>query len=293
MTETELREKETAPTSEATNRPKINQSSFYSFRGNITRDVNNRNVFKYYQVIRILGEGSMGTVSCVRKKRSLFTKRRSSSSKRGFRFSNLHSRFAKCRKRVTNSTSTSSESNSNDLYALKSIQRGLITPDFEEELRNEIMILKTLDHPNIVKAYDIFDSEKEIYIVMELCSGGDLYMRNPYSEVQACKIVLQVTSAIKHMHENGVVHRDLKFENIMFENTSLDAQVKIIDFGLSKKCTVPGEHMTEGVGTIYTIVSLSFYRLKLPLNAVKTFNRSKRHQRFCMEFTLRPVTCGA
>ena len=57
-------------------------------------------------------------------------------------------------------------------YALKTIQLARVTPDFVEELRNEIDILKSLDHPNIVKAYEVFEKKSQIYIVMELCSGG-------------------------------------------------------------------------------------------------------------------------
>mmetsp|Transcript_29991 Transcript_29991/g.45695 ORF Transcript_29991/g.45695 Transcript_29991/m.45695 type:complete len:545 (+) Transcript_29991:128-1762(+) len=139
-------------------------------------------------------------------------------------------------------------------YALKTIMISRVSPDFIEELRNEIEILKTLDHPNIVRAFEVFDNKSQIYIVMELCSGGDLYRRLPYSEQQAASIAGKLCSAIAYMHAKSVVHRDLKFENIMWENDTSD-EVKIIDFGLSKKF-LPNESnrtMTEGVGTIYTM----------------------------------------
>lgn len=115
--------------------------------------------------------------------------------------------------------------------------------------------------------------------MLELCDGGDLYTRSPYSEYQAAHILAQVLSAINYMHSHGVVHRcvaivmavksdarftttddslgprDVKFENIMFENQKIDAEVKIIDFGLSKKFLGRPSYMTERVGTIYLFVT--------------------------------------
>jgi calcium-dependent protein kinase len=143
------------------------------------------------------------------------------------------------------------------VYALKSIQLDRISPLFLKELENEIDILRTLDHPNIVKAHEVYwaSSRKnpQIYIVMDCCDGGDLYTRSPYSERQSARITANLVSAIKYMHDHGIVHRDLKFENIMFESRSRQAQIKILDFGLSKKfCNKPGI-MTDRVGTIYTM----------------------------------------
>lgn len=88
---------------------------------------------------------------------------------------------------------------------------------------------------------------------MEHCSGGDLYSRVPYSEKESAKIVGKLLSAITHMHKHSITHRDLKFENIMFENSSPNAEIKLIDFGLSKKVKEGKKYMTDGVGTIYTM----------------------------------------
>ena len=125
---------------------------------------------------------------------------------------------------------------------------------FVSEMMNEIDILRKMDHPNIVKAYEVYKSKSNIYVVMEFCSGGDLYARNPYDETDAAKIVGKLLSALAYMHGKGIVHRDLKFENIMFESKAPDAEIKVLDFGLSKK--FKDGHtglMTEGVGTIYTM----------------------------------------
>jgi calcium-dependent protein kinase len=83
------------------------------------------------------------------------------------------------------------------LYALKSIIMDRVSPEFVEELKNEISILRCLDHPNIVKAHEVFlCKDKQIYIVLELCDGGDLYTRSPYTERQAARIVTKLLSAV-------------------------------------------------------------------------------------------------
>ena len=111
-----------------------------------------------------------------------------------------------------------------------------------------------MDHPNIVKAYEVYETSVNIYLVLEYCSGGDLYSRVPYTERDSAKIVGKLLSAITHMHKHNITHRDIKFENIMFESRAPDAEIKLIDFGLSKKMAEGGrKYMTEGVGTIYTM----------------------------------------
>ena len=111
--------------------------------------------------------------------------------------------------------------------------------------------------PNIVKLYETYERRKQIYLLLEFCSGGDLYERTPYSERDAAIIVTKLLSAVAYMHKNGVVHRDLKYENILFESRHPHAEIKVIDFGLSKRFMLqssPDEaYMTEGVGTMYTM----------------------------------------
>lgn len=138
-------------------------------------------------------------------------------------------------------------------YAMKSIHLNRVTDvTFVTELKNEIAILKKLDHPHIVRAMETFEHRNQIFIVMELCNGGDLYSRDPYTEEAAARIVSSILSALSYMHAHNVAHRDLKYENILFVNDSPTAEVKLIDFGLSK---VYGDNaqLTEGVGTIYTM----------------------------------------
>jgi len=139
-------------------------------------------------------------------------------------------------------------------YALKSIILDRVSASFVEELKNEINILKQMDHPNIVKLHEVFSHKKQIYMILELCDGGDMYTRLPYTERESAYHTGKLLSAIKYMHDHGIVHRDLKFENIMFENKSATAEIKVIDFGLSKKfATNKLGVMREGVGTLYSM----------------------------------------
>ena len=137
-------------------------------------------------------------------------------------------------------------------YALKSIHLDRCRDvTFREELLNEIGILQSLDHPNIVKAMETFDFRDRLYLILELCSGGDLYARDPYDETQACSIVHSLLDAVAYMHSKGITHRDLKFENVMFSSPT-SSIVKVIDFGLSKKYSQK-EHLHDTVGTVYTM----------------------------------------
>ena len=89
---------------------------------------------------------------------------------------------------------------------------------------------------------------------MELCSGGDLYSRDPYCEADAARIALSILKAVAYMHSQGIAHRDLKFENVMFVSTHPLADVKIIDFGLSKMYGATGQEvMDDSVGTVYSM----------------------------------------
>lgn len=148
---------------------------------------------------------------------------------------------------------SSRSSQSSGLYALKAIQLSRMSDEFISELKNEIDILKSLDHPNIVRPIEVFNRRRQMFVIMELCSGGDLYTRDPYTEGAAAHIVGKLCSAISYMHSKNITHRDLKFENIMFESPSPNAEIKVIDFGLSKKYVPDNPHLMEGVGTIYTM----------------------------------------
>ena len=154
----------------------------------------------------------------------------------------------------SSSTTTTTSSASEIIYAMKSIHLDQVTKkEYIDELRNEIAILKDLDHPNIVRAIETFEWKGKISIVMELCSGGDLYARDPYTEAEGARITSSILSAISYMHSRNVVHRDLKFENVLFVNASPMSEVKLIDFGLSKVYVDRSRELTDVSGTIYTM----------------------------------------
>jgi calcium-dependent protein kinase len=210
-----------------------------SMHSNMLRQMKGDDVFKKYKSLEVLGSGSMGFVAKAKIRRNKVGG--SAFKKKGFII-----------KKSSNGT-LSERRQEEVLYALKSIILDKVSPLFLEELRNEISILRGLDHPNIIKALEVYDGPRQIYIVLELCDGGDLYKRAPYSEKDSATIMGKLLSAVKYLHDHGIVHRDLKFENIMFESQNSE-EIKVIDFGLSKKFAY-GEKdiMNEGVGTLYTV----------------------------------------
>eukprot|EP00567_Pseudictyota_dubia_P016416 CAMPEP_0197443912 /NCGR_PEP_ID=MMETSP1175-20131217/9535_1 /TAXON_ID=1003142 /ORGANISM="Triceratium dubium, Strain CCMP147" /LENGTH=569 /DNA_ID=CAMNT_0042974619 /DNA_START=137 /DNA_END=1843 /DNA_ORIENTATION=+ len=120
---------------------------------------------------------------------------------------------------------------------------------FTRELLNEISTLRKLDHPYIIKPVETFAHRNHLFLATEICTGGDLHSREPYTEVEATAIVTSILSALAYMHGKNVAHRDIKFENILFASNSPTSPVKLIDFGLSKDFSKQ-DFMNTGVGTI-------------------------------------------
>ena len=144
-------------------------------------------------------------------------------------------------------------------YAVKCLDLGLVeTAEGLRQLFEEIFIMCQLDHPNIVRLEEVYESQSEIYLVQELCLGGELFDRldeQPdyhYTEQQCARLIKQMLSAVRYIHSKGIVHRDLKLENFLFSTTSPDSEIKMIDFGLSKHFT-HGQQHNEAVGTPYTV----------------------------------------
>ena len=148
--------------------------------------------------------------------------------------------------------------NTGVLYACKEMQKKKLT-DMEGFTR-EINIMIKLDHPNIIKLYEVYETETYVYIIMELCTGGELFDRiidntdqgKQFSEKQAASIFQQMMSAINYCHKNGIVHRDLKPENLLYLTKDANSPIKVIDFGMSKKFDKKN-YMNEKVGTAYYI----------------------------------------
>lgn len=156
--------------------------------------------------------------------------------------------------------------------AIKIIQRRETSK--EEHLLKEIEVLKTVNHDNIVRTYEIFNLKKAIYIVMENVSGGDLFdfisRHNTLSESQASQVMESLFRATKYLHERRIVHRDLKPENILCVNDRWPLEIKVTDFGFSRFAD-DRNLMTTSVGTAYfmapEIITRSGYSTPVDLYA--------------------------
>ena len=148
---------------------------------------------------------------------------------------------------------------SNQYRAMKIIQCKSTSENHSIAINKEINILKNLDHPNIIKVYEFYSSEKYVYIINELCTGGELFDKivdvKHFSESAACNIMRQLLSAVAYCHENGVIHRDLKPENILIESSEEKDkeffQIKVIDFGTCE--ILKKKKLTEQIGTSFYI----------------------------------------
>ena len=160
---------------------------------------------------------------------------------------------------------------SGDIRAMKQITKSKI-PDINK-FQTEIKILSLVDHPNIVRLFEVIEDDKYFNLLQELCTGGELYKKSQTSQLkekEIAKIFNQIMSAVAYCHEKGIVHRDLKLENILFASEEPDSPIKLIDFGFSvifdknennKEKTTDGSEfkklglrrMKSKVGTLYYI----------------------------------------
>ena len=129
-----------------------------------------------------------------------------------------------------------------------------MTPRERDFLREEIQIIKLISHPNIVQMKETYETEKNMYIIMEQVTGGELFDHIKTYELEEREVSIcmhQIIAAISYLNKCGVVHRDLKPENILIEKdpeTEEVVHIKLTDFGLSK-IAVPDEIMMESCGT--------------------------------------------
>jgi len=118
-----------------------------------------------------------------------------------------------------------------------------ITQSFFDDLRGEVRLMRASEkHPNVIKIYQVFEDIREVHIVMEHCTGGELFdqitsdgVDSPdFNESKASKILAQIISAVYHLHKLGVAHCDLKPENFIFKTKDEGSPLKLIDFGMAK-----------------------------------------------------------
>ncbi|KAG6786905.1 hypothetical protein POTOM_008525 [Populus tomentosa] len=153
-----------------------------------------------------------------------------------------------------------------EAVAVKIISKAKMTTTISiEDVRREVKILKALSgHRHLVKFYDAFEDANNVYIVMELCEGGELLDRilargGRYTEEDAKAIIVQILCVVAFCHLQGVVHRDLKPENFLFTSGSEDADMKLIDFGLSDFFR-PDERLNDIVGSAYYVAPEVLHR---------------------------------
>jgi len=119
-------------------------------------------------------------------------------------------------------------------------------------IENEIKILKSMIHPNIIKLVEVYETDEELFLVMEFIPGGELYEAlinyGPFSEDKTYEIFRQVVEAVVYLHKNGIAHRDIKLENILWTESS--DQLKLTDFGLARSVSLSDvEFMSTPCGT--------------------------------------------
>ena len=129
----------------------------------------------------------------------------------------------------------------NEVFACKELLKSKIKD--AQKFKTEIEIMSKCDHPNIVKLIEIYEDKRYYEIITEELCGGSLLERlmqkiddngETFSEKDAAIIFKQIISAINYCHKEGIVHRDLKMENVLFLDKSEKLDIKIIDFGLSQ-----------------------------------------------------------
>jgi calcium-dependent protein kinase len=139
--------------------------------------------------------------------------------------------------------------------AVKIIRKDTLVGNEKLRFFYEMEIMKKLDHPNILRIYEVFQDQKRYYLITELCTGGELFdeiaKKSVFSEKDAAIIIEQVLEAIAYCHAKSIVHRDLKPENILIDSSNKN-NVKVIDFGTSQKMNSKYK-MNQAFGTSYYI----------------------------------------
>ncbi|CAH8491939.1 unnamed protein product [Heterobilharzia americana] len=133
--------------------------------------------------------------------------------------------------------------------AIKIIDKTQLSPSSRQKLFREVRLMKLLDHPNIVKLFEIIDNDKILYLVMEYASGGEVFdylvAHGRMKEKEARAKFRQIVSAVQYCHQKHIIHRDLKAENLLLD---ADMNIKLADFGFSNEFS-PGTKLDTFCGS--------------------------------------------
>ncbi|XP_069715958.1 serine/threonine-protein kinase DCLK3 isoform X2 [Phaenicophaeus curvirostris] len=132
---------------------------------------------------------------------------------------------------------------SNQIYAMKIVDKSKLKGK-EDMMENEILIIRSLSHPNIVSLIEVYETEAEIYLILEYVPGGDLFdaiiESVKFTEHDAAVMITDLCEALVYIHSKNIVHRDLKPENLLVQhNADKSTTLKLADFGLAKQVTKP------------------------------------------------------
>jgi calcium-dependent protein kinase len=137
-------------------------------------------------------------------------------------------------------------------YAVKGFKLHGVGREKKEELESEAEIFLQMDHPHVCRLVDVYESEEQLDLVMECMSGGELFKRvterKRFTEKDAADAAWQMLLALNYIHQHGIVHRDIKLENFLYEKEDSD-HLKLIDFGFSK-IWAPNTKMALSCGTL-------------------------------------------
>jgi calcium/calmodulin-dependent protein kinase I len=162
-------------------------------------------------------------------------------------------------------------------FAIKIIKKSKLNAEELAVVHDEVEIMHKINHENCVHLYEMFETSKKIYMILELLTGGELFDRivskGSYSEKEAADVIARITRAIQYLHGIGIVHRDLKPENLIYLNESSESPIKITDFGLAKfrsknadigsmttACGTPGKSYLQPLTYDYYFPKIQFSR---------------------------------